>query len=279
MKYDNRNRRQNYIFTVTNSWFSNGENLFNQLKSINRSLKGGFTLQRYGRLRDRKSCGVSRERGHVTLDKADRWDLYLRGPWMNDLDHHYTVHTKNLLRAAASKIRTFISSIEYVNVHYKNEFEQILYPTIERYISPTETAQPKFQISPEGMKKTESILDKVKYKTMKKTPTTKWKVNLTATVTVHGDTQYAMEQTVKGLPFLEDVVITNYEQLESHQDLPLVRFDYPDSERSYGVKTRDVRVVRMNDEYIEGFEGSVFKKFRVDRVSGSVSLLELPTKS
>lgn len=265
MKYDNRNRCHHYIFTVQNKM--DGEILFEHLKNVNRSLKGGFRLQRFGRLRNRKSNGISRRYGHVSLNNADRWDIYLR---RSNPNHSYTAPVKPLLRIAAAAIKRYKSSIEYVNVLHKQVFEKIINEahSIDHYGPST----PELE---QVITKPENLIT-----VPKPMKTTDWKVALTGTISVAGDTVSALENTIQKIPELKDVVLKSYEQLDSHRDLPLVRFDYCHT-KQLGTEPiyRSVRVTKLSRDYIEGFEGEQFKKFRVDRVRGSIALLELPTKS
>ena len=62
--------------------------------------------------------------------------------------------------------------------------------------------------------------------------------------------------------------------------LPLVEFRYPNGDGILGDSIRAVRVVRMDDQYIQGFDtdvGNHFKKFLVRRLRSSVNLVKYIT--
>jgi hypothetical protein len=66
--------------------------------------------------------------------------------------------------------------------------------------------------------------------------------------------------------------------------LPLVEFDYPNS-ISNKMKPRYVRVMKMNDKYIEGYECETsirfkFKRYSLNRISRSdIRLIEFLPKA
>ena len=84
----------------------------------------------------------------------------------------------------------------------------------------------------------------------------------------------------------KDFVLRIASQLGDKEDksLPTVSFHYPDSQQSYANLYRVVRVTRMDNQFIWGFEmkrgdtefppEGVFKKYSCSRVQGHVDLLD-----
>lgn len=62
--------------------------------------------------------------------------------------------------------------------------------------------------------------------------------------------------------------------VDALSSFPLALFRYPDAEGVLGDSIRYVRVVRLDDKYIQGFEDGHFKKFCVNRLRSAVTLVE-----
>ena len=83
---------------------------------------------------------------------------------------------------------------------------------------------------------------------------------------------------------MSNIKICSIEEVETHADLPLVRFDYPSSMGSN--YHRYVRATQMNDTFVEGFEVmsmnsscGAFKRFLLKKMNNPVELLQLPIKA
>jgi hypothetical protein len=200
-------------------------------------LNTGANVHRWGRRRDRKSVGLSRTCGHVKLEHADRWDLYF-----NLSDAFYRTGVQ-LLNNVAELIRRNVGIIEYANPLYKETLESIL---------------------------------SIKTSNMKQTPnqTSTWDVTLKSRITVPGTTTEDMMEHLTDLGFRPED-LQAYEKVDEHTDLPLVEFGYIGES---GLETkRHIRVTSKDEFYLTGYEENQYKKFRVDRIVGSVELIEMPT--
>ena len=85
-----------------------------------------------------------------------------------------------------------------------------------------------------------------------------------------------------GITTVPKELLNRISRSENKTDLPLVSFDYP-SRNNYGVsKSRLVRVTKMDENYIQGFEvinaddpnRSNYKKFSIDVLETPVKMLE-----
>jgi hypothetical protein len=92
------------------------------------------------------------------------------------------------------------------------------------------------------------------------------------------DPRTALENKIAYNANLREVKVTAFVKVDEHKDLPLVNFRYPSSDSPGSNPIREVRVTKKNDEYLEGFEGDRFKKFRVDRMLSAIHLVEIPAK-
>jgi hypothetical protein len=107
---------------------------------------------------------------------------------------------------------------------------------------------------------------------------TKWKVNLRTEITSIGDTLDDLRKTIEKLGF-DQSDLMSYEKLDTHRDLPLVSFGYPEG----GVitnesKLRRIRVTKMDEDVVEGWENETWKKFLRTKIIGNIVLSEIPAK-
>lgn len=101
---------------------------------------------------------------------------------------------------------------------------------------------------------------------------------------ISGNSAGALESEVHRMFDAADgVTLTKWEQVNEHLDLPLVAFSYPTAagqwtHRATEDKVREVRVTKMDDNYIEGFEGNQFKKFLRSKVSSEILFVQFIPK-
>lgn len=261
-------RDSTYLFTVSAAAVGSltPENFFKELRAVKRShrLYVGDRFTRYGRNRNRKAKGLSREHGHVPLADCDRWDLYMSG--CNQAD---------FIRFAMGAIRRFGSSIEYANVKYQKVIDSILDPS-EKIVNPYlavslgDVSSKKSVKSPSVVTPATGVLPP--YKKVEP-PVNTWR--LTAHLVVKSpaaDIGNLERSLVMGTARIEQATAESYEmeQPEQHTELPLVEFEYK-------LINRRIRVISRTDDYIFGFDVNDhygYKKFRVDTIRGPVNLIK-----
>jgi len=289
MKY--RNRSSHYLFTVTytgNGTDSQSEIFFKALCKANREVGPG-QLFRMGRKRDRSAITdrATRCRGHVPITICDRFDVYVRikpdyscihnstqGNW-TILGENTKKRTRALIQSAGDLIAINWQIIEYCNEAHKDLFDKIFYPKTE-IVSIPDTDENKI-VFPKGITLTNQSNMKYEPKF------NNWEVKLSAKVRCVGPGVVAdVDRFFKGITGLSEVVLTEATPIDEHKDLPLVSFRYPPANKiGYSdvlAEERSIRVTKMDDTYLEGFDRQQFKKFRVDRIVGEIILVELSGK-
>lgn len=112
-----RLRDTTYIFTVTKGQL--GEDFFKKLRKYR---PAGVQLYRMGRNRNRKQLTRCRHQGRLPLELSDRWDLYVRVPYLNDWKTYQSdkaIKSQAFITMAASVIKTYQSVIQYANGTHK----------------------------------------------------------------------------------------------------------------------------------------------------------------
>lgn len=276
MNYYRTNRDATYLFTVKTRLNTVSPHLTVRsiteefFRIVNQKAKDfGIKLQRRGRLRNRKSKGISRVNGGVKLSDADRWDLYVDVPY-NQRTNFQSV-AQSFLWEISNKIMEFQSLIEYVNPVYKSLFE-----TMFAFYKPASADSLKIQISPEPAHElVQSIKNVIYNKPMNKTQ--KYKVKLTAELDVpftgSGPCVSDVEKYLNALGF-DKTDLLDATPIDEHRNLPLVQFMYDEE-----LFDRSLRVVSMDDTYLKGYELSQFKSFRVDKIAGDVKLVAVPVNN
>ena len=241
-----RSRSNHYVFTVTN--IPEAEQFFKELCRANQQVGPGH-LFRMGRNRNR--VGIEkhiRKQGRLPLDLSDRWDVYCK----IQPGSVYRDRVDLFIREANPIIRKYRHLIEYANRSHILLFENIFNTpdkTIEHKV--TEIMKPIYNPN-----------------------YTTWNVKLSATVRCVGaGVVLDVEHFFKNVSGLSEVVLIDVVPIDEHKDLPLVSFKYNDYS-----EPRSIRVTKMDDTYLEGYEKQQFKKFRVDSIIGAVQLVELPIK-
>ncbi len=244
MKYDSQDRSDRYVLTLLNT--SDGVEAYNFIGHTARKVlpgKGGVI--RYGRHPERKKHGFSRVSA-VPVGSANRWDVYLNRKNSFSTSHRDETQTLIIALVNAGFFIKFVNAIHQVGIAWKKTIE-------------LSEQTPKQTIT-----KPENLIEVPK--PMNKTTT--WDVTLECRIKVPGDSVSALEKHLESLGFDEHNLV-KYEQVDQHPDLPLVRFTYfkPDF---VGAPTNHsicrIRLTKVTDEYVEGFENGQFKKFRQDRV-------------
>ena len=96
---------------------------------------------------------------------------------------------------------------------------------------------------------------------------------------ISGNSAGALESEVHRMFDAADgVTLVKWEEIDEHLDLPLVAFTYPPAHLATEDKVREVRVTKMDDKYIEGFEGNQFKRFLRSKISSEIVLIGTPKK-
>jgi hypothetical protein len=201
--------------------------------------------------------GVAGRYGHVRLVYSDRFDVYIK---------EYSEQNIKAIRSLLTSrpVWTFKSLIEYANIDYKPELDVIF------------GSQPAITPIPVKTHTINNINTTQTLQPMK--TTTKWKVNLRTEIISDGDTLDDLRKTIEKLGFDQSDLIS-YEKLDTHRDLPLVSFGYPEHGNEMSdTKLRRIRVTKMDTEVVEGWENETWKKFLRSKIVGNVVVSEIPAK-
>lgn len=310
-----RHRDTTYIFTVTKGQL--GEDFFKKLRKYRPAGVQLYRMGRNRNRKQLTRCRHQGRLPLELSDRWDLYVRVPYSGQLNTWANHKAVKSQEFIIKAISVISEYKNTIEYANAAHKPVFDTVFNVLTQTPVEtktvkmgmewstkhnkweqvytkvPVLTAAgvpPKCSPSNDDWKnemtaainennqKVAAAVPTVSNKVMN-TKTSTWKITLRSEIAVQGDTHSDLIRTLESMGFPgKDLV--SYEKVDLHLDLPLIQFSYPQhGDFSNKSVLRKVRVTKMDDKMIEGFEGSVWKKFFRSKIGAPIHIVEIPQKA